>query len=68
MCWERQHTRSCTCPGGHISAAAARPAASGAQGVSAVKWGVDARTLFVGAADHNLRIYGVAAGDAMDAE
>ena len=38
------------------------------QGASAVKWGVDARTLFVGAADHNLRVYGVPTGDAMDAE
>ena len=38
------------------------------QGASAVKWGVDARTLLVGAADHNLRVYGVSTADAMDAE
>ena len=30
------------------------------QGVYSVKWGTDAKTLFVGAADHNLRVYGTA--------
>jgi hypothetical protein len=30
-----------------------------AQGVLSLKWGEDAKTLFVGAADHNLRIFGV---------
>ncbi len=29
------------------------------QGVCSLMWGEDAKTLFVGAADHNLRIYGV---------
>lgn len=29
------------------------------KGVLSMKWGPDARTLFVGAADHNLRIFGV---------
>ncbi|KAK9838127.1 hypothetical protein WJX81_002866 [Elliptochloris bilobata] len=38
------------------------------KGVLAVKLGADARTLFVGAADHNLRVYGIPTGDAMDAE
>ncbi len=34
----------------------------------AVTWGEDARTLFVGASDHNLRVYGIPTADAMDAE
>ncbi|KAK9804685.1 hypothetical protein WJX72_000013 [[Myrmecia] bisecta] len=34
------------------------------KGVHAVRWGTDARSLYVGAADHNLRIYGLPADTA----
>ena len=39
------------------------PAFPGAQSVSALRWTSDAKHLYVGANDHNLRIFGVAAAE-----
>ena len=36
---------------------------SGAQSVSALRWTSDAKHLYVGANDHNLRIFGLAAAE-----
>ena len=48
----------------HLTTASLAPCCSccclpvGLQGVHSLKWGADARSLLVGAADHNLRVFG----------